>query len=227
MLFSDVWSENAALVERMMEFHSNPPKLYNGFKTLILWQVENPWNFNHICSSVMVSHFTTSEIFLLILHFLDSSRTSCPFDGISEKLHKHTHTHTCKHIHMWTHVTRVEPRKRGHIHTWVYYWQWGTKISVSLCVTFCGKYWMYFGANIFSTYSYNPTWKQNLQYTRLRYLSRWGDSPQFECRLSGERPRCNSFINTHKHTMTYELISLTISQQLFVITFPVMGEELQ
>ena len=25
MLFIDVWSENAALFERLMEFHSNPP----------------------------------------------------------------------------------------------------------------------------------------------------------------------------------------------------------
>ena len=30
--FSDVWSENAALFERLMEIHSNPPKLYYGFK---------------------------------------------------------------------------------------------------------------------------------------------------------------------------------------------------
>ena len=31
MLFSDVWSENAALFERLMEIHSNPPKPYYGF----------------------------------------------------------------------------------------------------------------------------------------------------------------------------------------------------
>ena len=30
-MFSDVWSENAALFERLMEIHSNPPILYNGF----------------------------------------------------------------------------------------------------------------------------------------------------------------------------------------------------
>ena len=35
MLFSDVWSENAALVERMMEFHSNLPKLYYGFNPIL------------------------------------------------------------------------------------------------------------------------------------------------------------------------------------------------
>ena len=34
MLFSDVWSENAALYERLMEIHSNPPILYYGFKDL-------------------------------------------------------------------------------------------------------------------------------------------------------------------------------------------------
>ena len=28
MLFYDVWSENAALFERLMEIHSNPPILY-------------------------------------------------------------------------------------------------------------------------------------------------------------------------------------------------------
>ena len=31
MLFSDVWSENATLFERLMEIHSNPPILYYGF----------------------------------------------------------------------------------------------------------------------------------------------------------------------------------------------------
>ena len=34
MLFSDVWSENAARFERLMEIHSNPPILYYGFNTL-------------------------------------------------------------------------------------------------------------------------------------------------------------------------------------------------
>ena len=31
MLFSDVWSENAALFKRLMEIHSSPPILYFGF----------------------------------------------------------------------------------------------------------------------------------------------------------------------------------------------------
>ena len=30
-MLSDVWSENAALFERLMEIHSNPPILYYGF----------------------------------------------------------------------------------------------------------------------------------------------------------------------------------------------------
>ena len=30
-LFSNVWSENTALFERLMEIHSNSPKLYYGF----------------------------------------------------------------------------------------------------------------------------------------------------------------------------------------------------
>ena len=33
-LFSNVWSENTALFERLMEIHSNSPKLYYGFKKL-------------------------------------------------------------------------------------------------------------------------------------------------------------------------------------------------
>ena len=32
-MFSNVWSENTALFERLMEIHSNSPKLYYGFKT--------------------------------------------------------------------------------------------------------------------------------------------------------------------------------------------------
>ena len=35
-LFSDVWSENAALFERLMEIHSNPPILYYGFNPLTM-----------------------------------------------------------------------------------------------------------------------------------------------------------------------------------------------
>ena len=35
-MFSDVWSENAALFERLMEIHSNPPILYyHGFNSII------------------------------------------------------------------------------------------------------------------------------------------------------------------------------------------------
>ena len=35
MLFSDVWSEDAALFKRLMKIHSNPPiLLYYGFKFL-------------------------------------------------------------------------------------------------------------------------------------------------------------------------------------------------
>ena len=32
-LFSNVWSENTALFERLMEIHFNSPKLYYGFNT--------------------------------------------------------------------------------------------------------------------------------------------------------------------------------------------------
>ena len=33
-MFSNVWSENTALFERLMEIHSNSPKLYYGFNPL-------------------------------------------------------------------------------------------------------------------------------------------------------------------------------------------------
>ena len=35
-LFSNVWSENTALFERLMEIHSKSPKLYYGFKAMIM-----------------------------------------------------------------------------------------------------------------------------------------------------------------------------------------------
>ena len=42
-MFFDVWSENAALFERLMEINSNPPILYYGFNVLVreLEQVTN------------------------------------------------------------------------------------------------------------------------------------------------------------------------------------------
>ena len=33
-MFSDVWSENAARFERLMEIHSNPSILYYGFNII-------------------------------------------------------------------------------------------------------------------------------------------------------------------------------------------------
>ena len=35
-MFSNVWSENTALFERLMEIHSNSPKLYYGFNVIYL-----------------------------------------------------------------------------------------------------------------------------------------------------------------------------------------------
>ena len=52
MLFSDVWSENAALFERLMEFHSNPPILYYGIN----------WDFFHILYSFSTSLMTSNII---------------------------------------------------------------------------------------------------------------------------------------------------------------------
>ena len=33
-MFSNIWSENTALFERLMEIHSNSPKLYYGFNNV-------------------------------------------------------------------------------------------------------------------------------------------------------------------------------------------------
>ena len=40
-LFSNVWSENTALFERLMEIHSNSPKLYYGFKAYLCANIIN------------------------------------------------------------------------------------------------------------------------------------------------------------------------------------------
>ena len=41
-LFSNVWSENTALFERLMEIHSNSPKLYYGFNIFEIHKVLSP-----------------------------------------------------------------------------------------------------------------------------------------------------------------------------------------
>ena len=43
MLFSDIWSGNAGLVERLMEIHSNPPILYYSFK--VMWYHRSIFSF--------------------------------------------------------------------------------------------------------------------------------------------------------------------------------------
>ena len=40
-MFSDVWSENAAPFERLMEIYSSPPILYYGFKLTSLKMQNN------------------------------------------------------------------------------------------------------------------------------------------------------------------------------------------
>ena len=48
-MFSNVWSENTALFERLMEIHSNSPKLYYGFKEYIkAYQCPNMINFDSV-----------------------------------------------------------------------------------------------------------------------------------------------------------------------------------
>ena len=56
-MFSNVWSENTALFERLMEIHSNSQKLYYGFKdgidTMVNWWCRKSWDFGlmyvHVC----------------------------------------------------------------------------------------------------------------------------------------------------------------------------------
>ena len=35
-MFTDVWSENAALFKRLMKINSNPPILYYGFNDIMI-----------------------------------------------------------------------------------------------------------------------------------------------------------------------------------------------
>ena len=58
-LFSDVWSENVALFNRLMKIHSNPPILYGWFKVkptiyvyMYMYAVHTVYNrFEHITNS--------------------------------------------------------------------------------------------------------------------------------------------------------------------------------
>ena len=44
-LFSNVWSENTALFERLMEIHSNSPKLYYGFNAFLFLNSRREKNY--------------------------------------------------------------------------------------------------------------------------------------------------------------------------------------
>ena len=44
MLFSDVWNENAALFERLMKIHSNPP--------ILLW-LKQRYTKKHVCKELL------------------------------------------------------------------------------------------------------------------------------------------------------------------------------
>ena len=59
-MFSNVWSENTTLFERLMEIHPNPPKLYYGFnaeyvfivygmKAMIMVRIKFSRNYFFLC----------------------------------------------------------------------------------------------------------------------------------------------------------------------------------
>ena len=57
-LFSDVWSENAALFERLMEIHSNPPILYYGFNDKTFVSCVYEWKCHLKVKVLHWVHFT-------------------------------------------------------------------------------------------------------------------------------------------------------------------------
>ena len=76
-LFSNVWSENTALFERLMEIHSNSPKLYDGFNVGEFWNVYLITCFIHLFSYSLI--FFSSFIYLFIYLFRIYSPFSYPF----------------------------------------------------------------------------------------------------------------------------------------------------
>ena len=76
-LFSNVWIENTALFERLMEIHSNSPKLYYGFK--ILTDPLNPALLNYslyILKKVQAEQISRSDL---------CSKRTCVFGTISKR----------------------------------------------------------------------------------------------------------------------------------------------
>ena len=61
-MFPDVWSENAALLERLMEIHLNPPVLSYGFNIHINYQIQ--WNLVITRSDITKSSY--NEVILLV-----------------------------------------------------------------------------------------------------------------------------------------------------------------
>ena len=74
-LFSNVWSENTALFERLMGIHSNSPKLYYGSKTMYHngFQQCSLWTMHHI-----ILHDVTSGGCKMALHNAVTKGTTVP-----------------------------------------------------------------------------------------------------------------------------------------------------
>ena len=77
MFSDDVWSENAALFERLMEIHSNPPILYYGFKTVlskcsisfkIMWLFENLFAYQQYLEQGLTYDFKHESLYMTILN---------------------------------------------------------------------------------------------------------------------------------------------------------------
>ena len=84
-MFSNVWSENTALFERLMEIHLNSPKLYYGFNHLTaigLIHVFPPCA--NTCLGEIDIHVYIDCIFVFYLYFLFFHYNFCFLEVIKE-----------------------------------------------------------------------------------------------------------------------------------------------
>ena len=73
-MFSDLWNVNAALFERLMAIHSNPPILYYGFK-----QALDPWDFLLVmCTHIICAPPPPPWSFLLLHQLHDKDLIFLP-----------------------------------------------------------------------------------------------------------------------------------------------------
>ena len=80
-MFSNVWSENTALFERLMEIHSNAPKLYYGFKSRFAFSPIST-------TSKMALNRFAIKLFKYSFYLSDAN-----YGHVDQYTHTHTHTH--------------------------------------------------------------------------------------------------------------------------------------